>query len=169
MTKKPTKRGRACVFALQQGDTPTYGEFKQAVAEGFIDITERGLLAVRDSAVMHATPLPPRAPFIRGNRSGVTSHHNVTVHASLFELTAALGEPHDHGDGEKVTQEWAFENRQGRPVTLYDWKEYGFSPQKRIHWHIGAQGSYGDTQAVRDCVEFKRYLVAMLPKGETPR
>ena len=67
-----------------------------------------------------------------------TSFHNVTIKTTVNHLTEILGEP-DQGDGDKTNYEWNCETENGKPFTIYDWKEYGRpGVDSIIEFHIGA-------------------------------
>lgn len=65
---------------------------------------------------------------------------------SYSELVETFGEPHFVGDGsDKVYNEWAFVI-DGRPVTIYDYKENGAATYGYA-WHIG-EGMAGAVAAL---------------------
>lgn len=70
-----------------------------------------------------------------------TSFHDVTIRASVQDLTRALGEPSyvDNSGEDKVNFEWDLETEDGDVFTIYDWKEYReISDIEVIEFHIGA-------------------------------
>jgi hypothetical protein len=69
-----------------------------------------------------------------------TSFHDVTITTTINELTRVLGEPTYTGDfsEEKVTVEWICETKEGKVVTIYDWKEYrSIGKDEKIQFHLG--------------------------------
>jgi hypothetical protein len=56
------------------------------------------------------------------------------------ELVSKFGLPDfgPHGDGDKVTCEWALEFEDGTVATIYDWK-YGETPFHKAEWNIGGK------------------------------
>jgi len=93
----------------------------------------------------------------------ITSFHQVTLLASLEELKAVLGEPeyHTQDTDEKVQYNWNLETEDGRPFTIYDWKEYRkFDDTEVIEWHVGGKDS-------ASCFEGKREFVDAITKLTT--
>lgn len=73
-----------------------------------------------------------------------TSFWGTTIEMPYKALVAKLGKPHaTYTPGDKVQYEWCFRGPDGRPVTLYDWKEETQYPSE---WHIGGL-SQGQTEA----------------------
>jgi hypothetical protein len=73
---------------------------------------------------------------------------------SYSELVETFGEPHIVSDGhDKVYNEWAFVI-DGRPVTIYDYKENGAEIQGYA-WHIG-EGMAGAIAALNRYLEENR-------------
>lgn len=86
-----------------------------------------------------------------------TSFHNVTIKATVNELMEILGEPSDMDNSgqDKVNVEWECETENGKPFTIYDWKEYRpIGYDELIEWHIGAhnkstaQNAYHEVQGM---------------------
>jgi hypothetical protein len=80
-----------------------------------------------------------------------TSFQDVTIRASVQDLTRALGEPSyvDNSGEDKVNFEWELETRDGDVFTIYDWKEYRkLDLDEQIEWHIGSNSRSisGDAQ-----------------------
>ena len=70
-----------------------------------------------------------------------TSFHDVTIRASVQQLTNAFGDPaYECNTGEdKVNFEWDMETEEGDIFTIYDWKEYRMvDKNEQIEWHIGS-------------------------------
>ena len=69
-----------------------------------------------------------------------TSFQDVTIKASVQDLTRALGEPDNNNTGEdKVNFVWDLETEEGDVFTIYDWKEYRkIDLDEQIEWHIGS-------------------------------
>ena len=70
-----------------------------------------------------------------------TSFQDVTILASVQDLTKALGEPtiQDNTGEDKTNFEWDLETEEGDVFSLYDWKEYReISDIETIEWHIGS-------------------------------
>jgi len=81
-----------------------------------------------------------------------TSFQDVTIRASVQDLTRALGEPSyvDNSGEDKVNFEWELETRDGDVFTIYDWKEYRkLDLNEPIEWHIGSfsKGNSLDAQS----------------------
>ncbi len=55
-----------------------------------------------------------------------TSFHDVTITASINDLTRLLGEPTyvDNTGMDKVNYEWNCQTYEGDVFTVYSWKEY---------------------------------------------
>jgi len=70
-----------------------------------------------------------------------TSFQDVTIKASVQDLTRVLGEPDNNNTGEdKVNFVWDLETEEGDVFTIYDWKEYRkLDLDEIIEWHIGAR------------------------------
>lgn len=69
-----------------------------------------------------------------------TSFHGDIVTATVNELTLLFGEPsYECNDGEdKCNFEWDMEDEEGRPFTIYDWKQYRpIGRNELVDWHIG--------------------------------
>ena len=76
-----------------------------------------------------------------------------TINASINQLTAICGEPtwtsFDYDD--KATHEWEMETAEGKPFTIYDWKEYRMiRPDEIIVWHIGGFDGYSTSKAAEE-------------------
>lgn len=68
-----------------------------------------------------------------------TSFHDTVIVATPAELTAALGTPTfgDNDGQDKVNMEWCLQ-LDGKPFTIYDWKEYKpLNMNNEYEWHIG--------------------------------
>lgn len=92
--------------------------------------------------------------------AGGTSFHNTTVSATINELTAVFGQPtHDNNDGQdKVNVEWVLETDSGKPITIYDWKEYrAIGEDELIEWHIGGHSAL-DTEEAK--IEIESHLIS---------
>jgi hypothetical protein len=64
------------------------------------------------------------------------THLQGYVYTSFDHLVSVLGEPERYGSTGKVQVQWAL--KYGPYVmTIYDWKEYGRSPESVREWHIG--------------------------------
>ena len=82
-----------------------------------------------------------------------TSFHNVTITTTVNHLTEILGKP-DLGDGEKTNYEWNCETEDGKPFTIYDWKEYGRpGVYSRIEFHIGAHDKMQSLNAYYELIK----------------
>lgn len=74
-----------------------------------------------------------------------TSFWGTTIKMPYKALVTKLGKPHvTYESGGKVQYEWCFRGPDNRPVTLYDWKQYGTEYPKE--WHVGGL-SQGQTEA----------------------
>lgn len=87
-----------------------------------------------------------------------TSFHNVTITSTINELMEILGEPSDMNNSgqDKVNVEWECETENGKPFTIYDWKEYRpIGYDELIEWHIGADN---ELQAINAKQELNKML-----------
>lgn len=69
-----------------------------------------------------------------------TSFHNVTILTTVNALIKAVGEPQyfDNMGDDKVNVEWICETKEGKVVTIYDWKEYrSIDADEKIQFHLG--------------------------------
>jgi hypothetical protein len=79
-----------------------------------------------------------------------TSFHDVVIEMRFDDLIKKLGQPHvSYASGDKVQYEWCFKGPADRPVTVYDWKEYG-NPRPS-EWHVGGWDKW-------DTVDFKTWF-----------
>jgi hypothetical protein len=78
-----------------------------------------------------------------------TSFQDVTIKASVQDLTRVLGEPDNNNTGEdKVNFVWDLETEEGDVFTIYDWKEYRMiDVNEKIEWHIGANSKMASWDA----------------------
>jgi len=67
------------------------------------------------------------------------THLQGYVSVSYQKLCKKLGPP-IRSNGDKVQAEWVLEE-DGVIATIYDWKEYGRSPEFVTDWHIGGHDS----------------------------
>ncbi len=66
-----------------------------------------------------------------------TSFHDVEIHMPFDRIVEKLGKPHvTYEPGDKVRYEWCFQDIDGRPITVYDWKTYSDKPRE---WHVGGR------------------------------
>jgi hypothetical protein len=82
-----------------------------------------------------------------------TSFHDTTISATPNELVALFGEPtHNTNDGQdKVNMEWELETTKGKPITIYDWKEYRvIDEDELIEWHIGGHSALDTEEAKKE-------------------
>jgi hypothetical protein len=89
-----------------------------------------------------------------------TSFHNVTIKTTINELVRVLGEPtiQDNTGKDKTNFEWDCLNKNGKLVTIYDWKEYrSLDADEVIEFHLGSQNPI-------DGIEGKLELVELLKK-----
>ena len=81
-----------------------------------------------------------------------TSYHGTKVKASYTQLSLAFGDAEYIGD-EKVSYQWICETDDGRPFTIYDWREGRFNDEKVIEWHIGSHDRYSSLVAKDEVTE----------------
>ena len=81
-----------------------------------------------------------------------TSYHGTKVKASYTQLSLAFGDAEYIGD-EKVSYQWICETDDGRPFTIYDWREGRFNDEKAIEWHIGSRDKCSSWVAKDEVVE----------------
>jgi hypothetical protein len=89
-----------------------------------------------------------------------TSFYNVTVSATINQLTEILGAPtYDTPSGDnKVQKEWVCETEDCKIFTIYDWKHYRtLSPDEVIEWHIGAKDFYTSATGADEISEMLKY------------
>jgi len=89
-----------------------------------------------------------------------TSFHDVVIKTTINELVRVLGEPQFQNNcGEdKVNVEWDCLNKNGKLVTIYDWKEYrSIGEDEVIEFHLGSKNPI-------DGIEGKLELVELLKK-----
>ena len=69
-----------------------------------------------------------------------TSFYDVTIRATVNQLTNAFGDPNDNNTGEdKVNFVWEMETEDGEVFTIYDWKYYRpLKSDEYVVWNIGA-------------------------------
>jgi len=85
-----------------------------------------------------------------------TSFHDVTITASINDLTRLLGEPTYVGDfsEDKVTVEWICETQEGEVVTIYDWKEYrSIGKDEKIEFHLGGHSKMHTLDAKDEIID----------------
>lgn len=64
------------------------------------------------------------------------THLQGYVNTSFDHLVSVLGEPERLAPGGKVQVEWSLQYGP-HVMTIYDWREYGRSPESVREWHIG--------------------------------
>lgn len=107
--------------------------------------------------------LDPMTDMING-----TSYHGVTIKASYTQLSLAFGDAEFIGD-DKVSYQWICETEDGKPFTLYDWKEGRFNDEKVIEWHIGSHDKYSSWVAKDEVTEelMRRLTIILLDPNES--
>lgn len=71
-----------------------------------------------------------------------TSFHNVTFNTTVKNLIEVLGEPQwfNNTGRDKVNFTWTCETKEGKVVTIYDWKEYrSIKANEVVAFHLGSK------------------------------
>jgi hypothetical protein len=106
-------------------------------------------------------------PTTDNDGASYTSYHGVKIKASYAQLSLAFGDAEYIGD-EKVSYQWICETEDGKPFTLYDWKEGRFNDEKVIEWHIGSLDRYSSLVAKDEVTEeLMRRLGQHFPNDQT--
>lgn len=81
----------------------------------------------------------------KANGTGLVGY----IRGRYQDLVELFGEPGPPLDDWKVDATWVFEDEQGRPVTIYNWKdgknymgEHGHPVEEITVWHVGGNGQY---------------------------
>ena len=96
----------------------------------------------------------------KSNNCNLTSFYGDTFKATANEIERKFGKPAYafYGEDEKTTYEWELELEDGTPFTIYDWKEFWFTDNSKIEWHIGANNAEDShkVKAILDKINFNK-------------